>query len=504
VSPRKVDFEWATFRKLSTYLNMRNLRGPVLVGGAIWALGTACTTEDSLLDAAGNGGAGRGSGGGASQGGSIQTTGGQANRGGSVSTSGGSPASGGKLAGDAGSGGVGEPAGSPSNGGEAPATGGQSAGTAGAGPSGGSSGAGGAGGSEVCSDATTLDACEALDGCHAVFVDMGVCGCDSVGCCTRFSACAPGEKADCEGRSVQCDAMTPSCEDPVYVVSYSGWCYEGCVDPKDCGACGDPEDPNGCLCYSDQDCAQGSRCYGADCGSETPGTCRTPPTDGCFGDADCPGQACIGGRPSRCNTALPDVIGTCTTEACPDGDCLGSTGPDCTCSDGNQCVAATGPGGSGLCRDADGTCLGCVCAAPDTPIATPAGERTIASLQPGDLVYSVDGAGIRAVKILRVNRVPVFNHHVLRVAFDNGRTIDMTAGHPLADGRPLSALRPGSELVGANVVSVTEVPYGHDATYDILPDSTSGAYFASGVLIGSTLTGTARGVLEASPSPSRR
>jgi hypothetical protein len=474
------------------------------VGGAIWALGTACTTEDSLLDAAGNGGAGRGSGGGASQGGSIQTTGGQANRGGSVSTSGGSPASGGKLAGDAGSGGVGEPAGSPSNGGEAPATGGQSAGTGGAGPSGGSSGAGGAGGSEVCSDATTLDACEALDGCHAVFVDMGVCGCDSVGCCTRFSACAPGEKADCEGRSVQCDAMTPSCEDPVYVVSYSGWCYEGCVDPKDCGACGDPEDPNGCLCYSDQDCAQGSRCYGADCGSETPGTCRTPPTDGCFGDADCPGQACIGGRPSRCNTALPDVIGTCTTEACPDGDCLGSTGPDCTCSDGNQCVAATGPGGSGLCRDADGTCLGCVCAAPDTPIATPAGERTIASLQPGDLVYSVDGAGIRAVKILRVNRVPVFNHHVLRVAFDNGRTIDMTAGHPLADGRPLSALRPGSELVGANVVSVTEVPYGHDATYDILPDSTSGAYFASGVLIGSTLTGTARGVLEASPSPSRR
>ena len=63
---------------------MRNLRGPVLVGGAIWALGTACTTEDSLLDAAGNGGAGRGQGGGAPQGGSVQASGGQAHRGGSA------------------------------------------------------------------------------------------------------------------------------------------------------------------------------------------------------------------------------------------------------------------------------------------------------------------------------------------------------------------------------------------------------------------------------------
>jgi hypothetical protein len=36
---------------------------------------------------------------------------------------------------------------------------------------------------------------------------------------------------------------------------------------------------------------------------------------------------------------------------------------------------------------------------------------------------------------------------------------------------------------------VTSIPYAHDATYDILPLSTSGAYFASDVLIGSTLAG---------------
>jgi hypothetical protein len=31
------------------------------------------------------------------------------------------------------------------------------------------------------------------------------------------------------------------------------------------------------------------------------------------------------------------------------------------------------------------------------------------------------------------------------------------------------------------------VPYGHPYTYDILPASKSGTYFAAGVLIGSTL-----------------
>jgi hypothetical protein len=102
----------------------------------------------------------------------------------------------------------------------------------------------------------------------------------------------------------------------------------------------------------------------------------------------------------------------------------------------------------------------------------------------------VDGEEIRAVPIVRVNRTPVVGHHVLRVTFENGRFIEMTAGHPLADGRPLSALSPGSELMGSAVASITKVAYTHAATYDILPDSTSGAYFASGVLIGSTLAGS--------------
>jgi hypothetical protein len=99
----------------------------------------------------------------------------------------------------------------------------------------------------------------------------------------------------------------------------------------------------------------------------------------------------------------------------------------------------------------------------------------------------VDGDAIVVVPILRVNRTFVRDHHVLHITFDNGRSIDMTAGHPLPDGRPLSTLQPGTTLLGGTVVSVVSVPYAHDATYDILPASPSGAYFASDVLIGSTL-----------------
>lgn len=343
---------------------------------------------------------------------------------------------------------------------------------------------------EPCAEVTTEEECDERIGCHSVFRE-GVCACASPGCCMEFAVCADGDLVDCQGRNVSCDAPTPVCG-PMLVNSYSGYCYEGCVAPQDCAAPVCPEiTADGCRCYSDTDCSSDQRCYSADCANGTAGTCRVPPPEGCFGDADCPsGQTCIGGRPALCGTTMADGLGTCGVEACPEGDCSGTTGPTCTCSDGDQCVSATGPAGSGQCRGADGTCSPCKCASPDTPIATPGGERRIADLRPGDLVYSVDHEAIRTVPVLRVNRTPVVGHHVLRVSFANGRFIEMTAEHPLADGRPLSALSPHSALMGGVVASITRVAYEHPATYDILPDSTSGAYFASGVLIGSTLAGS--------------
>jgi hypothetical protein len=506
---------------------MKHLSAFVLAGAVVAAAAAACTSRDTLLDGLppGAGGSGAASGAGGA-GGSSGSSGGSAPTGG-TQASGGSSGRGGAATGGTG-GATGGGAGA-STGGNGGAGGSGQAGSGGAnvGGSGGGSGeagsTGGTGGAEQCppgqmwcpgctpgtgscgvactgaacsecSFASTFEECEARPECHSVFVDPGTCGCATVGCCADFSHCADGAQADCLGAQVMCDAMTPFCDNPAYVLSYSGFCYEGCVDPKDCAPeCTPPDDPSGCACYSDADCALDENCYGADCENQRLGTCRAAPPDGCFGDVDCPaGQTCIGGHPAPCGTTIADALGTCGVEECSAGDCLGSSGATCTCSDGMDCVAATGQTGSGWCRGDDGTCFACKCAAPDTPIATPAGDRPIADLLPGDLVYSVDGDSIRAVPIARINRVAVAHHEVLRVTFDHGRSIDMTAGHPLADGRPLSALRPGDALLGGAVVSVSTIPYVHEATYDILPQSSSGAYFASGVLIGSTLTGAGR------------
>jgi hypothetical protein len=128
-----------------------------------------------------------------------------------------------------------------------------------------------------------------------------------------------------------------------------------------------------------------------------------------------------------------------------------------------------------------------ICAAPDTPIATPDGERPIADLVPGDLVYSVTDSAIVAVRIQRVNRTPVFEHEVVEVMLVDGTRLQISAGHPTADGRTFADLQSGGLLDGTRVVSAHRVPYQHAFTYDILPASESGTYFAGGALIGSTL-----------------
>jgi hypothetical protein len=48
-----------------------------------------------------------------------------------------------------------------------------------------------------------------------------------------------------------------------------------------------------------------------------------------------------------------------------------------------------------------------VCAAPDAPIAAPLGERAIADLRVGDLVYSFVNGAVRAVPIVQATRTPV-------------------------------------------------------------------------------------------------
>jgi hypothetical protein len=84
-----------------------------------------------------------------------------------------------------------------------------------------------------CSEATTLETCDARPDCHPVFVDNRACGCAALGCCAKFSRCADGATALCKAPPIACDALTPYCEGP-YVVGYTNACYEGCVRSTDC------------------------------------------------------------------------------------------------------------------------------------------------------------------------------------------------------------------------------------------------------------------------------
>jgi hypothetical protein len=129
----------------------------------------------------------------------------------------------------------------------------------------------------------------------------------------------------------------------------------------------------------------------------------------------------------------------------------------------------------------------CVCASPDTPIATPDGDRPIASLAVGDLVYSVDHGLVVAVPIVRANRIAARDHVVKRVVLETGTVLEISAPHPTADGRLFGGLSAGDTLDGIAIRALSTIPYEHPYTYDILPDSDTGSYFAGGALIGSTL-----------------
>lgn len=79
----------------------------------------------------------------------------------------------------------------------------------------------------------------------------------------------------------------------------------------------------------------------------------------------------------------------------------------------------------------------------------------------------------------------------MRVELTNGSVLEISAPHPTADGRTFGELRTNDLLGGVRIGRVVVVPYEHAFTYDILPASDSGTYYAGGVLIGSTLGGEA-------------
>ena len=92
------------------------------------------------------------------------------------------------------------------------------------------------------------------------------------------------------------------------------------------------------------------------------------------------------------------------------------------------------------------------------------------------------------------------------MVLDGGAVLEISPGHPTADGRTFGELRAHALLDAQHeVVSAELVPYRHAATYDILPASSTGTYFAAGALIGSTLfTPEARSIAPDADAPAAR
>jgi len=132
-----------------------------------------------------------------------------------------------------------------------------------------------------------------------------------------------------------------------------------------------------------------------------------------------------------------------------------------------------------------------ICLAEGVVIATPAGPVPIQDITVGMSVWSVDLTGRRfaAVVVATGSSAAPIGHEVVSLRLADGRSVTVSPGHPTTDGRTVGSLRPGDRFDGSVVEAARLVAYRGTATFDLLPSGPTGAYFADGILLASTLAG---------------
>ena len=130
-----------------------------------------------------------------------------------------------------------------------------------------------------------------------------------------------------------------------------------------------------------------------------------------------------------------------------------------------------------------------ICLVKGTLIDTPQGQIPVEQLIKGMIIWTMDDTGHRITKeiVATASTIVPSSFHVIRIELSDGRSVTASPGHPTAEGRAIADYQVGDSLDGAEVVTTTEITYENSITYDILPDGTTGFYWANCILLGSTL-----------------
>ena len=149
-------------------------------------------------------------------------------------------------------------------------------------------------------------------------------------------------------------------------------------------------------------------------------------------------------------------------------------------SSGEITIEQQAPAGEPICP---------ICLARGTLIDTPAGPVPVERLQLGDPIwtFTTDGRRVAGSVIALGSTTAPPDHVVVRLVLEDGRTVTASPGHPLADGRLIGDLRPGDTVDGSRVSVAIREPYASTDTFDLVSSGETGAYFAGGIPLGSTL-----------------
>ncbi len=144
------------------------------------------------------------------------------------------------------------------------------------------------------------------------------------------------------------------------------------------------------------------------------------------------------------------------------------------------------------------------CLALGTKISSLKGRIAVERLKKNDLVWTVDARGNKMLQpIIRIKKTYVGNSHIICSLFlSDKRQISVSPLHPLfSEQSAVKDLKKGDIYNDAMVIKNEIQFYRSFYTFDILPAGESGAYFANGILLGSTLFRSRHQPCEKSSAP---